>query len=55
MQRYERPEFNGMLDTTISRVNQFDIRLQDYSSRISVNDANPEFIRSLKTPTRRKA
>jgi hypothetical protein len=45
---YERPEFNDMINTTIGLMNQFGIRPQDYSSRIYVDGANPEFIRSIK-------
>ena len=37
-----------MINTTIRLMNQFGIRPQDYSSRIYVDGANPEFIRSLK-------
>jgi hypothetical protein len=51
---YERPEFNEMIDTTIRLMNQFGIRPQDYSSRIYVDGANPEFIRSLKHQLRER-
>jgi hypothetical protein len=37
-----------MINTTIRLMNQFGIRPQDYSCRIYVDGANPEFIRSLK-------
>jgi hypothetical protein len=47
-EEYERPEFNDMINTTIRLMNQFGIRPQDYSCRIYVDGANPEFIRSLK-------
>ncbi len=47
-EEYERPEFNDMINTTMRLVNQFGIRPQDYSCRIYVDGANPEFIRSLK-------
>jgi hypothetical protein len=47
-EEYERPEFNDMINTTIMLMNQFDIKPRDYSSRIYVDGANPEFIRSLK-------
>jgi hypothetical protein len=46
-EEYERPEFNDMINTTIRLMNHFGIRPQDYSSRIYVDGANPEFIRSL--------
>jgi len=47
-EEYERPEFSDMINTTMRLVNQFGIRPQDYSCRIYVDGANPEFIRSLK-------
>ena len=37
-----------MINTTIRLMNQFEIRPQDYSSRIYVDGDNSEFIRSLK-------
>jgi hypothetical protein len=40
--------FSGMLLLLIRLMNQFGIKIRDYSSRIYVDGANPEFIRSLK-------
>ncbi len=46
-EEYSRPDFNEMIQLTLSLINKYQMRF-DGSSNIFVDGANPEFIRALK-------
>ena len=46
-EEYPRPDFNEMIETTISLLNKYATTFEG-RSRLFVNGANPSFIRTLK-------